>query len=322
MTIELSASYKIVLAYSLDLLTGDPHWLPHPVKGIGKIIYWLEGYVRRYISHLKIGGIILAGLVIMATYFSTWLIVWAAEAINEVLGAIVSILLIYTTFAARGLHQEAIKVYYALSSDNLDLARFQVSHIVSRDTKNLDYHGIIKAGVESVAENTVDGIVSPLFFAFLGGPAAAMAYKAVNTLDSMLGYKTDEYRDIGWASAKIDDLSNLVPARIARCLFPIAAWLIGKNGWQALRIGFRDGRKHPSPNSGIPEACVAGALGIQLGGFNYYQGQMYLKPFIGDQRRELHPEQIKQAISLMYGVSFLMLILGWLVTLGWKAIFP
>lgn len=319
--IETSSGCRaVLLAYVLDLIVGDPQWLPHPVRVIGKAINWLEKLVRIYFNNLKTGGILLSVVVIIGVYIISWLIVFLANSTNELLGLIVSIVLIYTTISIKSLYQSAIHIYGALITDNLDLARYHVSHIVGRDTMDLDKDGIIRACIESIAESTVDGIVSPLFFAFIGGAPAALAYKAINTLDSMLGYKNDYYKDIGWSSAKIDDIANFIPARISLWLFPLAALFLGKNARQSLIVAFRDGQKHPSPNSGISEACVSGALGIQLGGINYYQGEMYLKPFIGDYRGKIQPKHIKESIHLMYGVSFLMLILGWLSNLIWMAI--
>ncbi|MEW6095504.1 MAG: adenosylcobinamide-phosphate synthase CbiB [bacterium] len=312
--------YEVILGYGLDLIFGDPIKLPHPIKGIGRFIKFLEKIVRKSFFNLKIGGFFLAGIVILGTYVATSLIVWLSEQIHSQLEFIVSGVIIFTTISIRSLHKEAIAVYHALIADDIDLARIQLAKIVGRDTHNLDKTEISRGAVETVAENTVDGIISPLFYAFLGGPALAMAFKAVSTLDSMLGYKSKIYKEIGWASARIDDIANFIPARISAYIIPIASWLCGKKGISALKVIIRDGHKNPSPNSGIPEAGFAGALNIQLGGLNYYQGEMFLKPFLGDANETVEPKHILQSIQLMYLISFLMLIIGFLVLLGIKLI--
>lgn len=309
-------SYEVILGYGLDLIFGDPAKFPHPVKGIGKFIKLLEKIVRKSFFNLKIGGFFLAGIVILSTYAITSLVIWLAGLVSDQLEFIVSGIIIFTTISVKSLHKEAIKVYRALIADNIYLARVQVSRIVSRDTHCLNKVEISRATIETVAENTVDGIISPLFYAFLGGPALAMAFKAVNTLDSMLGYKSEMYKDIGWASARIDDVANFIPARFCIYLIPIASWLCGKNGISALKMIIRDGHKNPSPNSGIPEAGFAGALDIQLGGLNYYQGEMCLKPLLGNPNKQIEPTHILQSIQLMYITSFLMLITGVLISLG------
>lgn len=312
-------AYEIILGFGLDLIFGDPIKLPHPVKGIGKVIKLLEKIVRKSFLNLKIGGFFLAGIVVLGTYLTVSLIIiWLSGLVY--LKFVISGIIIWTTLSIKNLHKEAISVYHALIADDINLARTQLAKIVGRDTHNLNKLEISRGTVETVAESTVDGIISPLFYAFLGGPALAMTFKAISTLDSMLGYKTTIYKEIGWFSARLDDIANFIPARISAYLIPIASWLCGKNGVSSLKIIIRDGHKNPSPNSGIPEAGFAGALNIQLGGLNYYQGEMYLKPFLGDANEIIEPKHILESIKLMTITSFLMLIIGFLVLLGIKFI--
>jgi len=312
-------NYEIILGFVLDLIFGDPVKFPHPIKGIGSVIKFLEQIVRNSFSNLKIGGFFLAWIVILTTYVITSLIVWVSTQIFSQF--IICGIIIFTTLSIRSLDKESKAVYEALIVDDINLARIQLAKIVGRDTHNLNKSEISRGAIETIAENTVDGIISPLFYAFLGGPALAMAFKSVSTLDSMVGYKSTIYKEIGWFSARIDDLANFIPARISAYLIPLASWLCGRKGISSLKIIIRDGHKNPSPNSGIPEAGFAGALNIQLGGLNYYQGEMYLKPFLGDANEPIEPKHILQAIKLMYLTSFLMLITGFLVVAGIKILF-
>ena len=299
---------EIFLAYCMDLVLGDPGWMPHPVVGIGKAIEKTEGFLRRYIPIERLAGIVLLIFVAGSAYILTYLIVFLAKNINETLGMAVSAIIIFTCLSIKTLAKEAMGVLKALEDRNLDLARRRVSRIVGRDTENLDESEVIRANVETVAENTVDGVISPLFYAFIGGAPLAIAYKAVNTLDSMVGYKNERYRNFGWASARFDDLVNFIPARLARFLIAISAVFCRFKFRDALAISFRDGHKHPSPNSGIPEAAYAGALGVRLGGVNSYQGVVSEKPFIGDKKRELTLKDIKNAVKLMFVTSLVTLV--------------
>jgi len=203
-----------------------------------------------------------------------------------------------------------VTVYRALKEDNLELARERVSRIVGRDTRDLDEEEIVRATIETISESTVDGIISPLFYAVLGGAPLAMAYKAVNTLDSMVGYKSEKYLQFGWFSAKLDDMVNYIPARISIVLIPIASLIVRQRGLMALKIIFRDGKKSPSPNAGIPEAGFAGALGIQLGGINFYQGVKEYRPILGEKLKKKSPKDILKAIWLSCTVSMLMFLSG------------
>ncbi|MDI6703656.1 MAG: adenosylcobinamide-phosphate synthase CbiB [bacterium] len=302
--------YEILLAYGLDILVGDPKQMPHPVRGIGKLITLLERILKRYILNHRIAGILLVIIIVTLVYLLTFSIVWLFSSIHNLFGTLISIILIFTTLSIKSLGQEALKVYNALRNSDLKTARSSLSMIVSRDVKNLDEEGIIRATIETIAENITDGVIAPLFYSLLGGAPLAYAYKAVNTLDSMVGYKNKDYIQFGWASAKLDDLANYIPARITGILLPLAAYLLGKDGKRAFQTVLRDGKNHPSPNSGIPEAGVAGALGIRLGGLSYYQGIPNYKPYIGDSIHVLNIGHIKESIHLLYTTSLLMLIFG------------
>jgi adenosylcobinamide-phosphate synthase len=222
----------------------------------------------------------------------------------------VSSFLLYTAFAAKDLKVESMEVFRALKDRDLNRARKKLSMIVGRDTNNLSEPEIIRASVETVAENTVDGIISPLFYAFLGGAPLALAYKAVSTLDSMVGYKNERYMNFGWASARLDDLANFIPARISILLLPVASFLTGKDGINSWRVVLRDGRKNPSPNSGIPEAAIAGALRVQLGGVNFYNSVASSEPVIGDSLNTLEAGHIKESIRISHISSALLLLIG------------
>lgn len=301
----------VTMAVILDLAIGEIERITHPVVIIGSFINWGEKRLRRFVGSSlteRAAGLVLAGVTIGLTWSTTYLLVTVAIRIHTTLGLIIKILLISTTLSISGLAEAAEGIYQPLLNDDLVGAREKLGGIVGRDTDNLSESEIVRATVETVAENTVDGILSPLFYAFLGGAPLAMAYKAVNTLDSMLGYKNERYRYFGWASARIDDVANLIPARISGLLFPLAAFLLGENGSQSFKMVLRDARKHPSPNGGYSEAAVAGALGVRLGGLNYYQGEPSFREYLGDETRKLVAVDIKAAVHLMYLTTGLFLI--------------
>ncbi len=301
---------EIIFAYLLDLILGDPVWFPHPVKGIGWLIKELERPFRKIIKYERIAGVIFALFVIGVTFALSFIIIRQALSINRYLGMVFSIVLIYTSLAVKDLKVESMGVHRALEKNDIPLARKKLSAIVGRDTANLDKQEIIRASVETVSENIVDGIISPLFYALIGGAPLALAYKAVNTLDSMVGYRNEKYKDFGWASAKIDDWANFIPARLSIFFLPLASLLSGKDALSSWKIARRDGRSNPSPNSGIPEAAVAGALGVRLGGLNFYNSEAILKPFIGDNINAIEPWHIKESIKISYICSALFLIIG------------
>ena len=307
---------EIITAYFLDLIIGDPHWLPHPVRIIGKVIEYLERVLQKNNQNQraeKIKGIILTVITVSLSYYIIYFLIYIAGIISPMLKFVFSSFFIFTTLSTKNLGEETFSVYRALKENKLELARERVSRIVGRDTKDLDEEEIVRATIESIAEGTVDGIISPLFYAVLGGAPLAMAYKTVNTLDSMVGYKNEKYLYFGWFSAKLDDLVNYLPARISVLLIPVASILVRQRSLMALRAIFRDGKKSPSPNAGIPEAGFAGALGIQLGGVNFYQGVKEYRPILGEKLKEISPKDILKAIRLSYVVSILMFLVGLVV---------
>ena len=311
---------ELITAYILDLIIGDPYWLPHPVRTIGKIIEYLERILRKNNQNQraeKIKGIFLTVITVGLSYYIIYFLIYIAGIISPGLKFAFSSFFIFTALSTKNLGEEAFSVYRALKENNLELARERVSRIVGRDTKNLDENEIVRATVETVAENTVDGIISPLFYAVLGGAPLAMAYKAVNTLDSMVGYKNEKYLYFGWFSAKLDDLANYLPARISVLLIPVASLMLRQRSLAALKAIFRDGKKSPSPNAGIPEAGFAGALGIQLGGFNFYQGVKEYRPVLGKKLKRKSSKDILQAIRLSYTVSTLMLLSSLAILYYW-----
>jgi len=247
-------------------------------------------------------------LVVGTSTIVAWGALEAADAVYPVLGSVAGIWLIYTSVAARDLAGHGREVYDALKTGVLPQARQRVGRMVGRDTEGLDEREVVRATVESVAESIVDGMTAPLFWAVLLGPAGAVAYRAVNTLDSMFGYRDERYEKFGWAAARLDDAANFVPARLTGPLICLAAGLLGMQGRNAWHILRRDGGKHPSPNAGWAEAAVAGALGVRLGGANYYAGQASVKPHLGDGEEPLVPDHILRASRLMFATAGLFLV--------------
>ncbi|MBE9572494.1 MAG: cobalamin biosynthesis protein CobD [Proteobacteria bacterium] len=299
-------------AYIVDIVVGDPRRFPHPVIIIGKFVGFLEGKIPPLVKggfiDEKKAGIILWFAVVAPSFFITWGIVEGCFFINSLFGAIIAILLASLTLATRSLYDESRVVLSALNSDNLEEARKSLSMIVGRDTKNLNEEEILRAVIETVSENLSDGIVAPMFYLAVGGLPLAMAYKAVNTLDSMVGYKNARYKDIGCFSARMDDIFNWIPARLTGLIIILAAFILRLNWRDSWRIMRRDGRNHSSPNSGIPEAAVAGSLGIQLGGENRYFGEIVSKPTIGDRINGVGRGDVKKTWAVMFASSLLMAI--------------
>ena len=298
----------LIAGYLLDLLLGDPEWLYHPVRLIGKYISFAEKHLRKRGGNLRISALVLTASTALLTMAAVALILWLLKLTGDVPLFIGMALLDWMGIAVTCMAKEARNVGKALKL-GVDPARKQVARIVGRDTQNLAEEEIIKATVETVAENTTDGVVSPLLFALIGGPVLLWGYKAVNTLDSMVGYMDDKYRDIGWSSAKLDDILNYIPARLTALLMILAARLTGLDGKNALRIVRRDHANHKSPNSAWSEAAAAGALHIQLGGTHLYFGKPVEKPTIGDDDRPAEEEDIQRANSLLYVTSFLMILI-------------
>lgn len=307
----------VLLAYLVDLAVGDPRIFPHPVVLMGKVIELFEYITRRIFKGsvgLRVAGVMTAAAVVGGSWCLTFLLVRWTLTVNYWLGFFLSIWLISTTIAARGLAGAAGEIFTLLRTGDLVEARKKVGWIVGRDTGNLDSRDVARATVETVAENIVDGIVAPVFYAFIGGAPLAMAYRAVNTLDSMLGYKNERYMDYGMASARLDDIVNYVPARLTGLLLMGAVALNRMSPKRALKAVLRDAREHPSPNSGFPEAAVAGALGVRLGGLNYYQGKAFFRAYMGEDLTPIEPYHIKQTVKLMYSTSFLAVITGVLLS--------
>lgn len=298
----------IPAAVILDWLLGDPRWLPHPVVFIGRLIAFLEARLRQTVRSELFAGLLLLLLTVGITAVVAALLLQAASALHPQIGIFVAVILSWNCLAARSLHKESGLVAKALTAGDLLAARKHLSFIVGRDTAELDEPQIWRGAVETVAENTSDGVIAPLLFLMLGGPVLGLAYKAVNTLDSMVGYRNEKYLLFGRASARCDDLLNWVPARLTGILMVIASAFIGlsmKVSWQIMR---RDRGNHSSPNSGVPEAAAAGALGVQLGGTSSYFGRPVEKPTIGDPLQPLDRSAWQGAVKLMYGAEALLLL--------------
>jgi adenosylcobinamide-phosphate synthase len=309
--LEMLASLKILCAYILDRLIGDPRWIPHPVVGMGKAISQLEQWLNRFVKQndwrnethrwpLRILGmlfplLIAGGVFVISYYLIAWLYAW-----NEWLGWTVEVILIATTIATKGLAEAGEAIYRALRSGDLRQARYALSMVVGRDTDDLDEPEIVRGGVETIAENIVDAVSSPLFYAFLGGAPLALAYRAVNTLDSMVGYRNERYLHLGWASARLDDIANWLPARLTIVPMLLALAVLRLDYRFAWRVMQRDAHRHPSPNSGIPEAIMAGGLHIQLGGVNKYQGRVSRRAQLGEPLEMRKDEHLLSAIRVLY----------------------
>ena len=312
----MNLTCQVLAAVVLDLLVGNPRWRPHPVRCIGWLAQRLERPVRRLIRNEQAAGIVTVLLVVSTTGVSVWGLICLAGLYHPVAADIVSILLIYTTIAAHDLERHSYAVFRALAAGDLEQARRRVGQIVGRDTAHLDEAGVARATVECVAESTVDGVTAPLFFTILAGPVGAMTYRAINTLDSTFGYINDRYIRFGWAAARLDDLVNYLPARVTAPLIGLAAAILGRRPVQSWRILRRDGRKHASPNAGLPEAAMAGALGIQLGGLNYYDGERLERPVIGEPIVPIAAEHILAANAVMFVTLALFLALGLAARVG------
>lgn len=281
--------YQLLLALLLDLLAGDPAGFPHPVKMMGWWTLKLEIILRKKFSrHLKLAGILLNLAVVLPAYFLTAIIIVILNSVHPILGTLAEIFFIYTAISVRSLILAGNKVINNLKADQIEKTRTALQEIVSRDTSKMDKNQIIRGTIETTSENIGDGIIAPLFFAALGGAPLVVAYKAMSTLDSMVGYKNEKYKNFGWFSARIDDIVNFIPARITGALIVIIAALTGKHPWFAAKSIWRDGQKGPSPNGGMPICGIAGALDIQLGGQCFDKnGSVIDIPFVGGKRKEL-----------------------------------
>lgn len=304
-------SLALILGFSLDYLLGDPPAMPHLVVAMGKTIEGLEQCLSRLLppssrGRLAAGGLLVCLVLLIWTLLPLSLL-WASYALSPWAGLAVETFLSFQLLAARSLKSESVRVYRDLEAGLLDRARLDLARIVGRDTSQLDVAAISRAAVETVAENTSDGVVAPLFYMALAGPLGGCLYKAINTMDSMLGYRNDRYLFFGRTAARLDDGANLLPARLTGILMVVASALLGLDKKAAWQIYRRDRKQHASPNAGHPEAAMAGALGIQLGGRSSYGGRQEDKPSLGDPLRPIQAQDILQANRLMYMSSVLML---------------
>lgn len=301
----------VVLGFVLDLLIGDPHWLYHPIRLVGALISALEKLLRGVFPKNKNGeltaGVFLLALTAGITTGCAWGLLYLAGRIHPWVRFALETVMCYQLLATKALKDETMKVYTALSQGDLKQARYAVSMVVGRDTEVLDETGVTKAAVETVAENASDGVIAPLLFLAIGGAPLGFFYKAVNTMDSMVGYKNDKYLYFGRAAARFDDVLNYIPARLSGALMSAAASFCGLDAGNAWKIFLRDRRNHSSPNSAHTEAAAAGALHIQLAGNAYYFGKLYEKPTIGDPDRPVEYEDIRRVNRLLYATAVLTL---------------
>lgn len=311
----LYSAISMIIGFLLDMIIGDPHWKYHPICIIGNMISFFERHLRKYFPKNERGertaGIWLTVIVCTVTAIVTGAVTFVAySAVSYKLFIVTESLMCYFVIAANSLKKESMKVGICLKNSDMLGARESVSMIVGRDTQFLDEEGVIKATVETVAENTSDGVIAPLFYTVLGGGCLAFVYKAINTMDSMVGYKNEKYVNFGWAAAKLDDVVNFIPSRISAVLMIAATFVSGLDWKNAIRIFKRDRFNHTSPNSAQTESVCAGALDVRLAGDAYYFGKLYKKPFIGDSVRELRTEDISRVNKLMYISAVFMLFMG------------
>ena len=304
----------IPAAFALDALLGDPRSLPHPVRWMGKAIELAEPLFRRICVNEKLAGLLFAGSLILGCWGLSALVVSVAQRLHPAVGFAVEVILLFYCFSARSLGQAAIEIYHLLAAGDVAKARAQVAMIVGRDVDRYQADDIARATVETVAENVVDGVLSPLFFAALGGAPLALAYKMTNTLDSMVGYKNPRYLLFGRAAARIDDAANFIPARLSVLFIALAARLLGLSGRAAFNTAWHEGSHHASPNAGYPEAAFAGALGVQLNGPNFYGGVLVEKPYIGVGLEMVSFTHIRLACRLMTLTATLGCLAAWLVS--------
>ena len=309
----------LLLGVILDLIIGDPYKLPHPIRLIGGLIGKLDHLFmdkridnERNKNTERLLGLILVLIVISLTALVTSIVLIGAYLVNPILGMVIEAILSFYILAAKSLKVESMKVYYALKNKSINEARYAVSMIVGRDTDSLDKEGIIRAAVETVAENTSDGVIAPLIYLSFGGPIVGLVYKAINTMDSMIGYHNERFENFGMTAAKLDDIVNYIPSRISAILMILASFLPSKDydGKNALKIFKRDRYNHKSPNSAQTESVCAGALGVRLAGDASYFGQIVKKPYIGDANRNIRVSDIERANRLMLITEGLCLLIA------------
>lgn len=302
---------SILIGFILDCIFGDPYNFPHPVRLIGKLISNLEKLMRKlFPEKLYIGGIFMTLTVLLVSTAVPFLILLLCYKINIILGITAESVMCWYLIAPKCLKTESMKVYKTVAENDIEKSRKAVSMIVGRDTESLDFEGIIKATVETVAENTSDGVTAPIFYMAFGGAVLGFFYKSANTMDSMVGYRNEKYKDFGRFSAKLDDVLNYIPSRLTAILMIISAYILKYDGKSAYKIWKRDRLKHASPNSAQTESVCAGALNIRLAGDAHYFGKLHKKPYIGDNTRPVEKDDIIRANKLMYMTTVLMLILS------------
>jgi adenosylcobinamide-phosphate synthase len=308
MTESLPIWLLLPAAFALDLLLGDSPSFPHPVRWMGKAITTLEPRFRKISPNQILGGTLFAVLLISGTWMLTYCVIKTAVWINPWLGCGIEIIIIYFCISARSLEDAALEIHGCLKRKEVVLARGKVAMIVGRDVGRYDEEGIARAVVETVAENLVDGVTAPLIFAAIGGAPLAMAYKMTNTLDSMIGYKSEIYFRFGKCAARIDDVLNYIPARLAVPIIVLASQILAGQGMRSIKTAVGEGSHHSSPNAGYPEAAFAGALALKLNGPNYYHGKLVVKPYIGVHFGKTSPLHIKKAVDIMLLSAFLWLL--------------
>lgn len=301
----------LTLAFVIDLIIGDPKWLPHPVRGMGKLISIFDRRLNKG-TQRKLKGLLFLLIYLTIIALLVWSVLFLAYKFNWLFGLIIEAFIISTTIATKGLKEAALQVYQPLKDGDFVTARTNLSMIVGRDTEKLNEGEIVRGAVETVAENTSDGITAPLFYALFGGGLLAILYRAVNTCDSMVGYRNERYVEFGWASARFDDVLNYLPSRVSGCIMVIFNKPLGSNKKDCFHILFRDARKHPSPNSGWLEAAMAGLLAVQLGGRNTYKGIESLRAKMGDPLTSLHSEHIIICNQIMMRTCIGFVIFLWL----------
>lgn len=305
-------AFCLAAGFFLDMILGDPHTFPHPVRWIGSFVRKRENVLRKRYPPTKNGelaaGVNLVTEVLLATGFAVFAVLFLAGKIHPGLSLVLETIMCYEMLAAKSLRKESMKVYEALGRGSVEDGRKAVSMIVGRDTQRLSKEGIIKAAVETVAENTSDGVIGPMFYMAVGGVPLMFLYKAVNTMDSMVGYRNESYEYFGKCAARLDDLVNIIPSRLAALLMVLCSRPLGFDNKGAWKIFLRDRYKHKSPNSAQTESACAGALGVQLAGDAWYFGKLHKKPFIGDDVRTVETEDIRRANRLMYGAAGVMLL--------------
>ena len=313
---------QIILGFLLDLIVGDPQNPIHPIRIIGSLCKTVEKFFRSILKrYLKVAGLLTWILVVFIVFIFNYLLLKVTYRINPSVTMILGSVMIYFCISTKALKIEGLKVVKYVIKDDIEGARKQLSYIVGRDTKNLDKESILKAVVETVAENMSDGVIAPLFYAGIGGAPLAFLYKAVNTMDSMFGYKNDKYIEFGYFPAKLDDVFNYIPARLSGYFIVVVSFILGLDYKNSFKIYKRDKNNHSSPNSAHPEAAVAGALNVQLGGPNYYFGKLVEKQTIGDDREKIDSNKVNNTNNILYCSAVLGCIMALIINWSINVIF-